>query len=424
MKKKKRSWTVIIPALFCIPALYVAVQIYSATKVTYEYETVIQYQMTDSMEAEGVALYQETPIQGSGMLGYLVKDGERVSSGTSLAEVYTSSEQAKSSVRLSEIDGQIDLLQKSQNTASTKIDVLMAQRSTAIYNLLDSIDKNKWNTIPSLQKDYLLAQNKLQITTGEIGNFNPLIEQLQQEQTQINTQLTGLETIKSPAMGYFVSAENTQLLNVDKAQILAMSAQELQNAMQEGVTKNMDGLVGKIISGYTWQFCGVCSIENSERFEKQKTVRISFPGKMEEPLTANVVSIEKDTDNGIAKFVLQCDYVNADVLKLGKETAKIDFATYTGLRVNANAIRYVREQPDKADSEQQPSNAEGENYVPGVYVKYGNLARFRRIKEIYRDNTGTYILVPTDGGLGKESEVRLYDEVIVAGQELYDGKLL
>lgn len=424
MKKKKRSWAVIIPALFCIPALYVAVQIYSATKVTYEYETVIQYQMTDSMEAEGVALYQETPVQGSGMLGYLVKDGERVSNGTSLAEIYTSNEQAKASVRLSELDGQIDLLQKSQNTSSTKIDVLMAQRSTAIYNLLDSIDKNKWNTIPSLQKDYLLVQNKLQITTGEIGNFNPLIEQLQQEQTQINGQLSGLETIKSPAAGYFVSAENTQLLNVDKAQILDMSPLELQNAMQEGVTKDMDGLVGKIISGYTWQFCGVCSIADSERFENQKTVRISFPGKMETPLTASVVSIEKDVDNDIAKFVLQCDYVNADVLKLGKETAKIDFATYTGLRVNANAVRYVREEPDKADSEQQAAGTEGENYVPGVYVKYGNLARFRRIKEIYRDSTGTYILVPTDGGLGKESEVRLYDEVIVAGQELYDGKLL
>lgn len=424
MKKKKRSWAVIIPALFCIPALYVAAQIYSATKVTYEYETVIQYQMTDSMEAEGVVLYQETPVQGEGMLGYLVRDGERVSNGTSLAEVYTSSEQAKASVRLSEIGGQIDLLEKSQNTSSTKIDVLMAQRSTAIYNLLDSMDKSKWNTIPSLQKDYLLAQNKLQITTGEINNFNPLIDELKQEQEQINKQLSGLNSIKAPAMGYFVSAENTQLLNVDRAELVAMPPQALKNAMQDGVTKNMDGLVGKIVSGYTWQFCGVTTIENSERFENQKTVRISFPGKMEQPLTASIVSVEKDAENGIAKFVLQCDYVNADVLKLGKETARIDFATYTGLRVNADAVRYVREKPNAADSEQQTAETTGENYVPGVYVKYGNLARFRRIKELYRDSTGTYILVPIDGALGKESEVRLYDEVIIAGQELYDGKLL
>ncbi len=181
-----------------------------------------------------------------------------------------------------------------------------------------------------------------------------------------------MNSIKAPAMGYFVSAENTQLLNVDRAELVAMPPQALKNAMQDGVTKNMDGLVGKIVSGYTWQFCGVTTIENSERFENQKTVRISFPGKMEQPLTASIVSVEKDAENGIAKFVLQCDYVNADVLKLGKETARIDFATYTGLRVNADAVRYVREKPNTADSEQQTAETTGENYVPGVYVKYGN----------------------------------------------------
>lgn len=420
-KKKKTPWALILTVLLSIPAVYVVVQIHSATRVIYEYESVIQYQMTDSMEAEGILLYPEIPVEGSGNLGYLVKDGERVSNGTPLAEIYTSNEQAGASAQLSGIDSQIDLLEKSQNTSSTQIDVVMAQRGTAIYNLLDAIDKSNWGAVDALQKDYLLAQNKLQIITGESDNFNPLIQQLKAQKEQIRAQLTGLDTIPAGNVGYFVSAENTQMLQKDSSELLAMQPSQLKQAMKDGVEKEMHGLIGKIVPGYTWQFVGLCSLEDSERFNDLKKVQISFPGKMETPLTANIVSVERDQDAGLAKFVLQCDYVNADVLRLGKETARIDFGTYTGLRVNAEAIRYVRETPEPG---KEGETAAGENYVPGVYVKYGNLARFRRIQEIYRDAAGKYILVPLDGGMGKESQVRLYDEVIVSGQDLYDGKLL
>lgn len=423
MKKRTRNWAAIITVLLLIPAAYVLLQIHSATKVIYEYEPVIQYQMTDSMQADGILLYQETPVQGGGTMGYLVQDGERVSKGTSLAEIYSSPEQADASVQLSAIEAQIELLEKSQNTSSTQIDVLMAQRSTSIYNLLEAIDKSSWDAADTLQKDYLLTQNKLQIITGETDNFNPLIEELKQEKDTIQSQLAGLDSIKSPSLGYFVRAESTQLLSVTPDQILAMTPQQLKENLETGMEKETDGLMGKVVSGYTWQFCGTCSLADSQRFDGLQTVKISFPGKMETPLTASVVSVEKDKDNDLAKFTLQCDFVNADVLKLGQETARIDFATYSGLRVNADAIRYVKESA-LSDQPQESDAAEDENYVPGVYVKYGNLARFRRIKELYRDENNKYILVPLDGGIGKDSEVRLYDEVIVSGQDLYEGKLL
>ena len=60
--------------------------------------------------------------------------------------------------------------------------------------------------------------------------------------------------------------------------------------------------------------------------------------------------------------------------------------------------------------------------VKGVYVKYGNLARFRKITVLYQDDQ--YILVPEGGKVGTDNEVRLFDEVIVEGTDLYDGKIL
>ena len=58
----------------------------------------------------------------------------------------------------------------------------------------------------------------------------------------------------------------------------------------------------------------------------------------------------------------------------------------------------------------------------GVYVKYGNLQRFLKITTLYENDS--YILIPDNGKVGTDNEVRLYDEIIVQGTNLQDGKLL
>ena len=58
----------------------------------------------------------------------------------------------------------------------------------------------------------------------------------------------------------------------------------------------------------------------------------------------------------------------------------------------------------------------------GVYVKYGNLQRFLKITTLYENEN--YILVPADGAVGSNNEVRLYDEIIVEGTNLRDGRLI
>ena len=108
-------------------------------------------------------------------------------------------------------------------------------------------------------------------------------------------------------------------------------------------------------------------------------------------------------DNGIAKIVLQCQTISAEVLGLGCETVQVDLKTYEGIRIDKAALHIV-------------------NGQRGVYVKYGNLQRFLKITTLYENDS--YILVPEDGKLGSANEVRLYDEIIVQGTNLEDGKLL
>ena len=110
-----------------------------------------------------------------------------------------------------------------------------------------------------------------------------------------------------------------------------------------------------------------------------------------------------DFNTGLAKLVVSCQTVNAEILSFGVETAQIDLKTYEGIRIDKAALHIV----------------DGQR---GVYVKYGNLQRFLKIETLYEDEN--YILIPDNGKLGTDNEVRLYDEIIVQGTNLQDGKLL
>ena len=150
-------------------------------------------------------------------------------------------------------------------------------------------------------------------------------------------------------------------------------------------------------------------------------VEISFPGQSDAALRATVSEVTIDAEQDIARFVLQCNSINGDVLCLNHARARISTGESTGLRVPAAAVHYLKEDGTEAETQ-------GENYIPGVYVKYGNIARFCKIDPVDADHPliseDDYILVLPKGTDGSVSQVRLYDEIIVSGQNLYDGKLL
>lgn len=88
--------------------------IYQAGQVLFPpntYETALLATVEDTVDAEGVLLFDESYVAGDGTLGYLVADGERVSAGTAVAEVYSDASQAALRQQLTQLGDQIDLLQ-------------------------------------------------------------------------------------------------------------------------------------------------------------------------------------------------------------------------------------------------------------------------------------------------------------------------
>lgn len=389
--------------LFLLAAAYIIVQLYVILGREYKTEIAVMYTMADSVELSGFVMFDALNVSGEGNLGYLVEDGERVSEGAVIAEKYTDDSQSAAREQLIRLQNNIDLLTKSQNSAGSDLTLLTTQTKTALYNLLDQLDTASYSGMQDAEWEFLLAQNRLQISTGQSSGFQSTIAELEAERDAVAAQLQGLETIIAEENGYFISSASAMPLDLEEQTLQDATPAQLQELLNQGVPTSTASLAGRIVKGFSWRFYTVCDLDTVERFDGVTNVHISVPGKEDTPLDATVSSVDIDEEAGLAKIVIECQTINSDVLRLGQENAQIDLETYQGIRIDKNALHIV----------------DGEK---GVYVKYGDLQRFRKIQILYEDEN--YMLVPADGAVGGDSEVRLYDEIIVEGSNLQDGGLI
>ena len=400
----ERSIRALFMLLIVVFGIYLAVQFFIIFHRGYKTETAIAYTMADSVSLQGVVSFDTVRVDGSGDLGYLVSDGERVTNGTVLAECYTDDSQGLLRERLDRLGRTIDLLSKSQNSSGSDLSLLTSQTRQALYNLLDKLDTAQYSGITDAEDAFLLAQNRLQVNTGQTEGFTQTIQALQTEYDGIKAQLDTLQTITATTNGYFSSVSASPTITTDAAQLDATTPAELNDMLQNGfAAADTANCAGQIATGFSWKFYAICDLATADRLDGVSSVKISVPGKQNTPLVATVQELTRDEDAGLAKLVLSCQTVNAEILSFGVETAQIDLKTYEGIRIDKAALHIVGGQR-------------------GVYVKYGNLQRFLKITTLYEDEN--YILIPDNGKLGTDNEVRLYDEIIVQGTNLQDGKLL
>lgn len=386
--------------LLALAAVYIVLQLYAILGRTYQTETAISASMEDTVPLSGIAMFDAVPVSGGGSLGYLVEDGERVTEGTVLAEIYTDPAQSTQREELDRLDRIIDLLTKSENSVGSDLALLTAQTRTALLNLLDQLDTASYTGMSDAIDEFLLAQNRLQISTGQSSGFTATLADLQTQRDAAAAALEGLQTITADRNGYFISTAAALPLDLSEDTLKSDTAAALSERLQQEIPTTGSDLAGRIVTGFSWRFYGVCDLDTAARFDGVTSVKIRVPGKQDEALDATVTEVAADETAGLAKITLECRTINADVLRLGREDAEIVLNTYEGIRVSKRAMHIV----------------DGER---GVYVKYGSLQRFRRIIVLFEDEN--YLLLDPEA---EDNEVRLYDEIIVEGPNLQDGGLV
>ena len=152
-------------------------------------------------------------------------------------------------------------------------------------------------------------------------------------------------------------------------------------------------------------------------------VTVKFSDAFSEPVLASIYKIEQVKDSDKALLILECNYMSKELSEARNEPIEIGMGTYTGLRVSKKAIH--DDYTEKITYDDNNNKKTETKKVQGVYVLYGSEVQFKEISIVYSGKD--YVLcdpTPEDGVLFSDDTISLYDQVILEGDDLYDGKVI
>lgn len=410
MSKKKNNntfWRKLLSFLIVLGVLtYIGFQTYRSIFSGIETELAVNYSVYESFETEGLVIRTETVIPSTvnGHVYYTVQNGTRVSKDGVIASVYSSEEDGLLLDKIEDLETRIEVLRTlNSNDSSTHVtlDIIETQLTNSLNSLIGSVSDGVFTVPVGVKTELLSLMSKKQIVTGKSVDFTDEIARLEQEQKDLKAQYNKpLSVIKAPVAGYFadtVDGYESVLSSIDPLTLTADKFNELLSMPLDVPAAS----AGKIVGGYEWHFACVVpdTYYNMLAVGNSLSLKMTFVSDTEVPVT--VVTSKKSGDGNLL-VVLRCAYMSEELADIRLETAQLLMVRHNGLKVPKRAI--------VIDDQMQA----------GVYVRSGNVAQFRKIKQLYSEPADYVICEVVD----ESDYLQLYDDIIVKGKGLYDGKTI
>ena len=429
--KKIRTLGAVVLAFLVL--LYVGYQAYQATHQSIRTETAMYGEVSDVLQAQGFILRNETVIDESysGVLSYRVADGSRVSRGGVIADIFSNESDAASQRELDQLDQEIENLQSLSQTANFYVanpSMLGDQIYSALEGISQLVNENDFSGLNTQKGELQNALIRRQLITGEESaeDYSQRISQLQSQRDTLASQ-TGSATgsILAPEAGYFISTVDGLENVMDIFQVESITVAQAEELLEQQPSST--DAVGKICQDFNWYAVCVFDENDMVRFEGVEDVYLDIPFASTEQIPAKVLARNSDGESGKTAVVFQCSTMDADIAAVRNEAIQVTVNTYSGVLVNERAIRFADVEYTTTDEAGNTVTQVQEN-VKGVYVLYGGQLEF---VQVFTDQTvNGYAICRTDlteeeqSMLVTDSTIQLYDQVVVEGTDLYDGKIV
>lgn len=399
-----RGTTVLKGFVILLAAVFAVHQFISSVYSPVKTETAVFYSASDGLNITGLIIRSETLVTSSegGVMHFVLEDGSRVAKDGVIANIYDSE---SASITLSKIDSvntkieDIEEMLSYNDLEAADLDMINAKATQSLNNLIVSGASGNFGNMSELSDELLSALNRRQVAMGETTDFSAQLEQLKAEKNELSASLPSAKgTVKAAMSGYFVSkADGYETVltcgnpeSITPEFMSSVSAAELP-----------DGVIGKIVSDYEWYIAAEISINESLKYKEGDSLTIYTSVKSYPKLPVTVKKINISESSSSAVVVFSCNEMNSELATMRSGPMTVVTKEYDGLRVPSSALRVV-------DSKR------------GVYVLTGMQVKFVEVNVLYKDDS--YMICEKQ--TSDESVLRLYDEVIVKGKNLYDGKIV
>ncbi len=403
-------------------------------------EPAIVDDFSEALTVDAYILRRENVLysDASGVVNYLVDDGERVAAGDEVADVYRSGS-GNIREKIAAIDARIEALERVENTAKYLSVSDVNNIDTVIGELIVSasleMSQNGFAAIGSLADELLYRMNLRQLLTGEKESFSEELDALSAERDAAVAELTDVaDTVNSKVSAYYFYDVDGYETAFSFDDIEKLAYEDIKSMMSAEPTMLSGKEAGKLVLDYEWYVLMPTDSDTAAYFTADKSYELSFSASGK-TLSMKLERIIYDTDRTSKSA---CLLFSSTVMPDGfdytrMQPVSVNVRTYEGYRLPLSAIRLVEY---------------GGEQVEGVYILYGNVVRFRRV-EIVLSQDGYVLCRPSEKKDGEddgifdfpivgapeteppETEVwesvpmlELYDLVIVSAKDLYDGKII
>lgn len=406
-KRRSHGWRTIVTTILVFAVLfYVSYQAYRSIYSGINTELAVMHSVYESIETEGLVYRTETlvPAVHDGEPYYAIENGTRVAKNSVIASVYADAESGRIEQQIAEIESQIAAFKAIKADAESgrlSLDVINEQTADALSKLVSTTEDGVLFDTADYAFTILSLLSKKALVTGKEVDLPSKIEELETKRAELKALYQKpISKIQAPVAGYFADRVDGYETVLSTENLSKMTTSLLQETMDTPPKTDLSAC-GKIVSGYEWYLaCAVPdSYYNMLNVGRSLSLRMSLV--LDESIPVTVYACNKDGKGNLA-VVFRCDRMSAELSTIRKESVEIQLVEHTGLKVPKEAI--------VVNEEQQA----------GVYIRSGNVVAFRKIEQQY-SQPADYAICKI---INKEGYLQMYDDIIVGGRDLYDGKII
>lgn len=384
------------------------------------------YQVELSADLSGYVVRDELvlPDESSGLRQLQRTEGERVSSGGTVALVYADQATLDQQEEIQTLETQLEQLRYAQEAAlgaevSQRLDAQILQTMVDYRSALAADRLDRAEDCGAELRSLVLKRD---YTYSDTADLTARIEELQSQVDSLRSQTgSSIRRLTAPETGLYsavVDGYETVLTPENLETLTPGTLARLQP--DEAVLAEAN--VGKLVLGDDWYYVATMEEGEAALLAESSSLKLRFSKGVSQDLDVELLSVSQP-ESGRVTAVFHGDTFLSELTLLRQQSAKIIRRTTEGIRVPIEAVR-IREQTVTDEDGNETTVSE-----TGVYCVVGVEARFKPVEVLYSGEEFALVRSTLDAAeevteSQEQIRIRAGDEVIITAYDLYDGKVL
>ncbi len=409
-KKKRLTGKNILVCLILIFVFYIGVNLVINSGGSMTTYIAREGEETESFMADGYIFKDQTVIKApsDGYLECAVAEAGRIGKNGIVAYIYNNEIDATVKNRIAELDEKIKRLEtdnRSMSASENDVIRLGQDISKEVSGLADKVKDGDLEAVLKVRENLDdIVESKRKIS-GDDPKGEETLKALKEEKNQLESKNDMSKTaVKSEKSGSFTATtdgleeilDDTRLENITQGYLEDITLNKKDG--KKDLSVKQGDAIGKVVDTYTWYFAAIVDLDIADTLSKGDGIKMKFLDSSDTAVDGTVYAVT-DENRGKAVVIIKSSQYVDNLYAMSTARVEVIRKTYEGIKIPAKAVR-VKE------SEK------------GVYVVSGNKVRFRNAKVYYIDKEWAIVSREEENG------IKLYDEVVVSGSKIYEGKVV